>query len=205
MPPPRSLLRTLAARGALTIEKRPPFANFANAFSSRKAFFASRKMERPKKKVSESSVEMTQVVMPIDTNYLGNLAGGRLMHWMDLAAAIAASRHANAIAVTASVDSLEFKQPIKLGEVVIIKASVNRAFNTSMEVGVKVFSENMLTGRRVACNKAYFTFVAIDEKGERVVVPEIVPETPDEIRRYEKAADRRRQRLAEKASVAESK
>ncbi len=152
--------------------------------------------DRPKKKVSESHVEMTQVVMPIDTNYLGNLAGGRLMHWMDLAAAIAASRHANAVAVTASVDTLVFKQPIQLGEVVIIKASVNRAFNTSMEVGVKVFSENLLTGKVVVCNKAYFTFVALDANNQRISVPEIVPETDDEKRRYEKAAERRAQRLS---------
>ncbi|MGQ9806701.1 MAG: acyl-CoA thioesterase [Chlorobiales bacterium] len=152
--------------------------------------------DRPKKKVSESRVEMTQVVMPIDTNYLGNLAGGRLMHWMDLAAAIAASRHANAVAVTASVDTLVFKQPIKLGEVVIIKASVNRAFKTSMEVGVKVFSENMLSGERHVCNKAYFTFVALDANNQRILVPESIAETEDEKRRYEKAAERRAQRLA---------
>lgn len=152
--------------------------------------------DRPQKKVSESRVEMTQVVMPIDTNYLGNLAGGRLMHWMDLAAAIAASRHANAVAVTASVDTLVFKQPIKLGEVVIIKASVNRAFRTSMEVGVKVFSENMLSGKVVECNKAYFTFVALDASNQRILVPEIIPETDDEKRRFEKAAERRAQRLA---------
>jgi acyl-CoA hydrolase len=159
-------------------------------------YFTLTMTERPKKKVSESRVEMTQVVMPIDTNYLGNLAGGRLMHWMDLAAAIAASRHANAVAVTASVDTLVFKQPIKLGEVVIIKASVNRAFNTSMEVGVKVFSENLLTGKVVECNKAYFTFVALDANNQRISVPEIVPETDDEKRRYEKAAERRAQRLS---------
>jgi acyl-CoA hydrolase len=152
--------------------------------------------ERPQKKVSESRVEMTQVVMPIDTNYLGNLAGGRLMHWMDLAAAIAASRHANAVAVTASVDTLVFKQPIKLGEVVIIKASVNRAFKTSMEVGVKVFSENMLSGKVLECNKAYFTFVALDANNQRILVPEAIAETDDEKRRYEKAAERRAQRLA---------
>lgn len=152
--------------------------------------------ERPQKKVSESRVEMTQVVMPIDTNYLGNLAGGRLMHWMDLAAAIAASRHANAVAVTASVDTLVFKQPIKLGEVVIIKASVNRAFKTSMEVGVKVFSENMLSGKVLECNKAYFTFVALDANNQRILVPEAIAETDDEKRRYEKAAERRAKRLA---------
>lgn len=146
--------------------------------------------------MSESRVEMTQVVMPIDTNYLGNLAGGRLMHWMDLAAAIAASRHANAVAVTASVDTLVFKQPIKLGEVVIIKASVNRAFNTSMEVGVKVFSENMLSGKVLECNKAYFTFVALDANNRRILVPEAIAETDDEKRRFEKAAERRAQRLA---------
>jgi acyl-CoA hydrolase len=154
--------------------------------------------ERVKKKVSESRVEMTQVVMPIDTNYLGNLAGGRLMHWMDLAAAISASRHANAVCVTASVDTLEFKHPIRLGEVVIIRTSVNRAFKSSMEVGVKVYSENMMTGERRECNKAYFTFVGIDANNQPIVVAEAVPETPDEVRRFEKAAERRKMRLADK-------
>ncbi|MDX2130412.1 MAG: acyl-CoA thioesterase [Chloroherpetonaceae bacterium] len=151
--------------------------------------------DRTSKTVAQSYVEMTQVVTPADTNYLGNLGGGKLMHWMDLAAAIAASRHSNKVCVTASVDTLEFRKTIKLGEVVIIKAGVNRAFNTSMEVGVKVFSENMVTGERKDCNKAYFTFVAIDEEGKSVPVPSVTPETDIEQRRFEKAALRRQIRL----------
>ncbi len=120
------------------------------------------------------------------------------MHWMDLAAAIAAGRHAQAVCVTASVDTMEFRQPIKLGEVVIIRANVNRAFTTSMEVGVKVFSEDLVKGVTKECNKAYFTFVAIDENNQPVVVPEIVAETEDDRRRYEKAALRRQIRLLNK-------
>ncbi|MBC8043991.1 MAG: acyl-CoA thioesterase [Rhizobacter sp.] len=150
------------------------------------------------KPVSASRVEMTQLVTPTDTNYLGNLAGGRLMHWMDLAAAIAAGRHANAVCVTASVDTLEFKEAIKLGEVVILKATVNRAFTTSMEVGVKVFSENLVTGEKKVCNKAYFTFVAVDAALNPVKVPAVTSENDEDRKRYEKAALRRQIRLLNK-------
>lgn len=145
--------------------------------------------------MSYSRVEMTQIVTPVDTNYLGNLAGGRLMHWMDLAAAIAAGRHSQAICVTASVDTMEFRQSIQLGEVVIIKANVNRAFHTSMEVGVKVYAENIIKGHIRECTKAYFTFVAIDKEGKPVPVPEVIPEDETDRRRYEKAALRRQIRL----------
>lgn len=148
--------------------------------------------------MSYSRVEMTQIVTPVDTNYLGNLAGGRLMHWMDLAAAIAAGRHSQAICVTASVDTMEFRQGIELGEVVIIKANVNRAFNTSMEVGVKVYAENVIKGHIRECTKAYFTFVAIDKDGKPIPVPEVVPEDEHDRRRYEKAALRRQIRLLNK-------
>jgi acyl-CoA hydrolase len=147
------------------------------------------------KTMAASSVEMVQIVTPSDTNYFGNLAGGQLMHWMDIAAAIAAGRHANTVCVTASVDTLEFKQPIKLGEVVILKASVNRAFTSSMEVGVKVFSENLVTGEKKECNKAFFTFVAVDQNLNHIKVPPILAETDVEKRRYEKAALRRQIRL----------
>lgn len=148
--------------------------------------------------MSYSRVEMTQIVTPIDTNYLGNLAGGRLMHWMDLAAAIAAGRHSQAVCVTASVDTMEFKQAIGLGEVVIIKANVNRAFNTSMEVGVKVFAEDLIRGQIRECTKAYFTFVAIDKDGKPIQVPEVIPEDENDRRRFEKAALRRQIRLLNK-------
>src|SRR5260221_14260301 len=112
--------------------------------------------------VGESQVEMTQLVLPNDTNQLGNLLGGRLMEWMDIAAAVCAQRHSNRICVTAGVDELVFHQPISLGEVVTLRASVNRAFATSMEVGVQVTSENQLTGERKTANTAYLTFVAVE-------------------------------------------
>src|SRR5215471_10090130 len=114
--------------------------------------------------VGDSQVEMTELVLPNDTNQLGNLLGGRLMEWMDIAAAVAAQRHSNRICVTAGVDDLVFHQPIRLGEVVTLRASVNRAFGTSMEVGVQVTSENQLTGERKTANTAYLTFVAVDEQ-----------------------------------------
>jgi acyl-CoA hydrolase len=138
---------------------------------------------------------MTEMVLPNDANRLGNLLGGRLMHMMDIAAAIAASRHTNRVCVTASVDELHFHHPIRIGEVVILQASVNRAFHTSLEVGVRVTKEDLLTGKRTHTNSAYLTFVAIDEEGRPVPVPLIVPQTNEERRRYRDAARRRRQRL----------
>ncbi len=138
---------------------------------------------------------MTELVLPNDTNQLGNLLGGRLMHWMDIAAAITAQRHSNSICVTASVDQLGFHQPIKLGEVVILRASVNRAFGTSMEIGVQVRTENHLTGATKTANTAYLTFVALDKLGRPAAVPPIVPETAEERRRFEEALKRRERRL----------
>jgi acyl-CoA hydrolase len=143
----------------------------------------------------DSVVEMTEMVLPNDANRLGNLLGGRLMHMIDIAAAIAASRHTNRVCVTASVDELHFHHPIKIGEVVILKASVNRAFHTSIEVGVRVSKEDLLTGKRTHTNSAYLTFVAIDEEGRPVPVPPLIPQTKDEKRRYRGAARRRLQRL----------
>jgi len=138
---------------------------------------------------------MTEMVLPNHTNRLGNLLGGQLMHWMDICAAIAAFRHTNKVCVTASVDELNFLHPIKEGEVVILHGSVNRAFRTSVEVGVKVTAEDLLTGERKHANTAYLTFVAIDDKGKPVEVPPIRPETKHEKRRYVDAARRRAQRL----------
>jgi len=138
---------------------------------------------------------MTEIVMPNDANVLGTLHGGKLMLWIDVAASIASSRHCNRVCVTASVDELNFLHPIKVGEVVILRAAVNRVFRTSLEVGVKVFSENLLTGEVKHANTAYLTFVAIDEKGRPVPCPPIIPETEEEIRRYEEAAQRRQLRL----------
>jgi len=145
--------------------------------------------------VKHSQVEMTQLVLPNDTNQLGNLLGGQLMHWIDLAAAIAASRHSKRVCVTASVDELNFIHPIKQGEVVILLASVNRVFRTSMEVGVRVLSENLLTGKVQHANSAYLTFVSIDESGTPVESPRLGPESKDEQRRYDDALRRREDRL----------
>lgn len=150
---------------------------------------------RTTKTVRASQVEMTEMVLPNDTNRLGNLLGGRLMQWIDIAAAIAAWRHANRICVTASVDELNFLHPIKDGEVVILRASVNRAFNTSVEVGVRVSKENPSTGSRKHTNTAYLTFVALDDDGKPAAVPAVRPRSAEEKRRYRDAARRRSLRL----------
>ncbi|RME86302.1 MAG: acyl-CoA thioesterase [Caldilineae bacterium] len=149
----------------------------------------------PPKRASESFVEMTQLVLPSHTNPLGTAFGGQIMAWIDICAGIAAQRHARQIAVTASMDDLHFRSPIRIGEVVILKAQVNRAFHTSMEVGVRVEAENPLTGERRHCSSAYLTFVAIDAEGNRVPIPQLIPETENQKRRYEEAAERRRIRL----------
>ena len=149
--------------------------------------------------MSSSQVEMTQLVLPNDTNQLGNLLGGRLMEWMDICAAISAQRHSNRVCVTAGVDDLVFHQPIRIGEVVTLRASVNRAFGTSMEVGVNVAAENQLTGERKTANTAYLTFVAVDERLMPAAVPRLIPRTAVERRRYREALARRTQRLARRA------
>lgn len=147
------------------------------------------------KTVKESQVEMTELVLPNDTNRLGNLLGGRLMQWMDIAGAIAAARHTQRVCVTASVDEMHFLHPIKQGDIVILQASVNRVFNTSMEVGIRVTLEDPLTGIRKHANSAYFTYVALDDYGKPVKVDSIRPVTKEERRRYADAARRRLQRL----------
>lgn len=146
---------------------------------------------------------MTELVLPNDTNQLGNLLGGRLMHWVDIAAALSAQRHSGRVAVTASVDEMNFLGPVKLGQVVHLKASVNHAFNTSMEVGVRAEVEDYRTGDIRHVNTAYLTFVAIDEFGRGVAVPEIVPHSEDEKRRYEAAQARRDLRLARRQHLAD--
>ena len=148
-----------------------------------------------KRYVKNSQVEMTQLVLPNDTNQLGNLLGGRLMEWMDIAAAISAQRHSNRVCVTAAVDELVFHSPIRLGEVVTLKATVNRTYGTSMEVGVKVTTENQLTGDRKIANTAYLTFVAVDDHTLPVKVLPITPQTGDERRRFKEALIRRTVRL----------
>ncbi len=152
-------------------------------------------IERQKKTVKQSQVEMTELVLPNDTNQLGNLLGGRLMHWVDICAALAAGRHAGRVCVTASVDEMNFLGPVKLGQVVHLFASVNRAFKTSMEVGVRVIVEDYTTGDMRHVSSAYLTFVAINELGHGVPVPELIAKTQDEKRRFEGATIRRAARL----------
>ena len=154
------------------------------------------------KTVSRSKVEMIELVLPNDTNILGNLLGGRLMHWIDIAAALSAARHCNTVAVTAAVDDLNFHHPILLGNIVRLKAAVNRAFNTSMDVGVRVEVEEIATGNIIHTNSADLTFVSIDNETKRPArVPEIIPESDVEKRRYEQALRRRQQRLSEKHGI----
>src|SRR5215471_19230110 len=154
--------------------------------------------DEPKAKpISASRSEMSEVVLPAVTNLLGKLLGGHVMHLVDVVAAMAASRHANSYVVTASVDYIDFRNPINLGEMVILKSQVNRVFHTSMEVGVKVFSENALTGVRKHTTTAYVTFVALDATTrEPKPVPPLIVKTAEEKRRWREAGERRKVRLA---------
>ena len=137
-------------------------------------------MSSKKKYAKESFVTMTELVLPNDTNTLNNLMGGRLMHWMDIVSAISAQKHSNRIVVTASVDNVSFKKAIQLGNVVTLNAHVTRAFNSSMEVAIEVWAEDIPSGKRVESNRAFFTFVAVDQSGKPIDVPELVPETDEE-------------------------
>lgn len=152
-------------------------------------------MAKKTKKPSESFVSMTELVLPNDTNTLNNLMGGRLMHWMDIVSAIAGQRHSNRIVVTASVDNISFRQPIQLGNVVTLKARVTRAFNSSMEVRIDVEAEDIPANKKFLSNSAYFTFVAVDQAGRPIDVPEIEPETDEEKELYAGALRRRQLRL----------
>jgi len=147
-------------------------------------------------------------MMPQHANVLGNVFGGVILAMMDTAAGIAALRHARTVCVTASVDRVDFREPIHIGDLVIMKASVNFVGRTSMEIGVRVETEHLITGERRHTNSCYLTFVAIDRNGKPVEVPPIRPETPDQIRRHEAAKRRRTRRLqereAEAAHLAES-
>jgi acyl-CoA hydrolase len=149
------------------------------------------------KPVSASASEMAEVVLPAQTNVLGKLLGGHVMHMVDIVAAMAASRHSNSYVVTASVDYIDFRNPVNLGELVMLKSQVNRVFTTSLEIGVEVFSENLLTGERKHTTSAYVTFVAIDSQTRlpKKVTPLIV-RTPEERRRWREASARRKIRLA---------
>lgn len=152
--------------------------------------------------VNETQHETTQLMMPQHANVLGNVFGGVILAMMDTAAGIAALRHARTICVTASVDRVDFRLPIHIGDLVIMKASVNYVGRTSMEVGVRVETEHLLTGERRHTNSCYLTFVAIDKEGKPVAVPPIKPETPEQVRRYEAAKQRRARRLQEREAEA---
>ena len=139
---------------------------------------------------------MIELVLPQDANLLGNILGGRVMHFIDIAGAIAAHRHCHRQVVTASVDHLDFLNPVRLGELIVLEAQVNRSFHTSIEVGVEVFSENLSKGERKHTTTAFLTFVAIDETGNPCPVPPVILKTQEERRRYREAGERRRARLA---------
>ncbi|MEZ4916249.1 MAG: acyl-CoA thioesterase [Chitinophagales bacterium] len=148
-----------------------------------------------KKTPSYSRAFMTEIVLPNDTNALNNLRGGKILHWMDIASAIAAGKHAQAVVVTVSVDQVSFDNPIKIGDVVTIEATVTRAFNSSVETYLEVWAENLPSQNKYKCNTAYYTFVALDSNGRPKKVDELIPETNLEKQRYEGALKRREIRL----------
>jgi acyl-CoA hydrolase len=148
------------------------------------------------KPVRESASEYSEMALPNDANPLGHVLGGKVMHLVDLAAAMAGMRHARRAVVTASVDHMSFLYPVRISQLIILRSSVNRVFRTSMEVGVKVLVEDLLTGNRVHTSSAYLTFVALDERGKPTEIVPVIPETPEELRRYEEAGERREYRLA---------
>ena len=155
------------------------------------------------KAVRESISEYAELALPNDANGLGNVLGGKVMHLVDLAGAMAAMRHARRPVVTLSVDRLQFLQPVHIGDLMVLRSSVNRVFRTSMEVGVKVTTEKLMTGERRHTCSAYLTFVALDENRKPVEVVPVIPETEEEKRRYREAGERREYRLATRKSGSE--
>jgi acyl-CoA hydrolase len=145
--------------------------------------------------VSASRTETIEIVLPQEANLLGNILGGRVMHLIDIAGAIAAYRHCHHQVVTASVDHLDFLNPVRVGDLIVLEAQVNRAFHTSVEVGVEVFSEDSVAGARKHTTTAFLTFVALDKTGQPVPVPPLIVETSEERRRFREAGERRNQRL----------
>lgn len=155
-------------------------------------------MQSTRRTVSETVHETSQLMMPHHANALGHVFGGVVMSMMDTTAAVSAMRHARMSCVTASVDRVDFREPIHVGDLVIMKSSVNYVGRTSMEVGVRVESENLINGVRRHTNSCYLTFVAVDRNGRPVTIPELSPETPEQNRRYQAAQERRRRRLEER-------
>ena len=152
----------------------------------------------PPRTPRESQHETSELMMPHDANILGHVFGGVLLSMMDKAAAVAAFRHARAACVTVSIDRVDFKEPIHVGDLVVMRASVNFVGRTSMEIGVRVEAEELTTGRRRHTNSCYLTFVAVDRNGRPIEIPPLAPETPDELRRHAAARERRRRRLEER-------
>lgn len=148
------------------------------------------------KPAAQSKVEMVEVVLPNDANPLGNILGGKVMHLIDMAGAIAATRHSRSVMVTVAVDNLDFVNPIRVGQLIILHAKVTRAFRTSVEVAVRVFSEDFVTGKRRQTSSAFVTFVALDNQGRPAAVPPVIPQSAQEKREYRDAQVRRRHRLA---------
>ena len=161
-------------------------------------------MPLPAKPPSESATDMVEVVLPNDTNPMGFMLGGAVMHLIDLAGAIAAFRHARALMVTAAVDGLEFLNPIKVGDFIVLKARVTAAFTTSLEVEVKVYSEGALTGKRQMTSRAYLTFVTLDRDGRRVEIPPLDVDTDEERTLQEAARVRRDEHLARRSRAREN-
>ncbi|MCX6606532.1 MAG: acyl-CoA thioesterase [Acidobacteria bacterium] len=155
--------------------------------------------DQPGRPVCESASEMSEFALPNDANVLGTLFGGKVMALVDLAASLAAARHARCAIVTASIDRMTFLHPIHIGQLVTLKSSVNRVFRTSMEVGVKVFIEDLHTREVKHTSSAYLTFVALDKDGRKITVTPVLPQTEVELRRYEEAGERRALRLAQKS------
>lgn len=149
-----------------------------------------------KKRANESRVLKSELLLPNDTNTLNTLMGGRLMHWMDIVGAISAQKHSNAVVVTASVDNISFNQPIKLGQVITLEAQVTRAFNTSMEVFIRVWAEDLTKGTKMESNTAFFTYVALDQQNKPVGIPQIIPESDIEKELFNGALKRREERLS---------
>ncbi|HEY6220400.1 MAG TPA: acyl-CoA thioesterase [Gemmatimonadaceae bacterium] len=162
-------------------------------------------MTRSTKAVKESQHETSELMMPGDANNLGHVFGGVIMAMMDKCAAISAFRHCRNAVVTASIDRIDFREPIHLGDLVVMQSSVNFTGRTSMEIGVRVEAEELLTGRRRHTNSAYLTFVAVDANGKPIEVPEVRPETPVEKRRFQAAKERRARRLEEREREAQIK